>query len=163
MSNRANPRHKPGRAFQRGERGGRFVEVPQAVIRIMGPRPAQEAPGGAGQGRALSAAGSFGAALFLQAPRLTQAVSCRLGRELLAGLQIRKDHRLVTTGVCKRVRHPMRAGPPPLGDSPASPPPELDRGSLLPGGVHPPLRRADLSGGGDDGRRVRRGVSVMRR
>jgi hypothetical protein len=43
------------------------VEVPQAVIRIMGPRPAQEAPGGAGQGRALSAAGSFGAALFLQA------------------------------------------------------------------------------------------------
>jgi len=55
---------------------------------------AQEAPGGA---------------LFLQAPWLLWRSHADLAESFSPGLQIREDHRLVTTGVRERVRHPMYA------------------------------------------------------
>jgi len=52
-------------------------------------------------------AGSLGAALFLQALLLLWRSHADLAGSFSPGLQIRKDHRLVTTGVYERVRHPM--------------------------------------------------------
>ncbi len=52
-------------------------------------------------------AGSLGAALFLQALWLLWRSHADLAESFSPGLQIRKDHRLVTTGVYERVRHPM--------------------------------------------------------
>jgi protein-S-isoprenylcysteine O-methyltransferase Ste14 len=54
-------------------------------------------------------AGSLGAALFLQALLLLWRSHADLADSFSPGLQIRKDHGLVTTGVYERVRHPMYA------------------------------------------------------
>jgi len=54
-------------------------------------------------------AGSLGAALFLQALWLLWRSHADLAESFSPGLQIRKDHRIVTTGVYERVRHPMYA------------------------------------------------------
>jgi protein-S-isoprenylcysteine O-methyltransferase Ste14 len=54
-------------------------------------------------------AGSLGGALFLQALLLLWRSHADLGNSFSPGLQIRKNHRLVTTGVYERVRHPMYA------------------------------------------------------
>lgn len=54
-------------------------------------------------------AGSLGAALFLQALVLLWRSHADLADSFSPGLQIKKDHRLVTSGVYERVRHPMYA------------------------------------------------------
>lgn len=54
-------------------------------------------------------AGSLGAALFLQALLLLWRSHADLAGSFSPGLKIRKNHRLVTTGVYERVRHPMYA------------------------------------------------------
>jgi len=54
-------------------------------------------------------AGSLGAALFLQALLLLWRSHADLAGNFSPGLSIRKGHRLVTTGVYERVRHPMYA------------------------------------------------------
>ncbi|MCR3882819.1 protein-S-isoprenylcysteine O-methyltransferase [Methanotrichaceae archaeon M04Ac] len=54
-------------------------------------------------------AGSLGGALFLQALLLLWRSHADLAGSFSPGLQIRKNHRLVTTGVYERVRHPMYA------------------------------------------------------
>lgn len=54
-------------------------------------------------------AGSLGAALFLQALILLWRSHADLAKSFSPGLQIRKGHRLVTTGVYERIRHPMYA------------------------------------------------------
>ncbi len=54
-------------------------------------------------------AGSLGAALFLQALLLLWRSHADLADSFSPGLQIKKDHRLVTIGVYARVRHPMYA------------------------------------------------------
>jgi protein-S-isoprenylcysteine O-methyltransferase Ste14 len=54
-------------------------------------------------------AGSLGAALFLQALWLLWRSHADLAESFSPGLQIRKEHRLVTTGVYEKIRHPMYA------------------------------------------------------
>jgi protein-S-isoprenylcysteine O-methyltransferase Ste14 len=54
-------------------------------------------------------AGSLGAALFLQALWLLWRSHADLAGSFSPGLQIRKNHRLVTTGVYENIRHPMYA------------------------------------------------------
>lgn len=54
-------------------------------------------------------AGSLGAALFLQALLLLWRSHADLAGSFSPGLQIKKSHGLVTTGVYERVRHPMYA------------------------------------------------------
>lgn len=54
-------------------------------------------------------AGSLGAALFLQALILLWRSHADLAKSFSPGLQIRKGHRLVTTGVYEQIRHPMYA------------------------------------------------------
>ena len=52
---------------------------------------------------------SLGAVLFLQALLLLWRSHADLAGSFSPGLQIRKNHRLVTTGVYERIRHPMYA------------------------------------------------------
>jgi len=54
-------------------------------------------------------AGSLGAALFLQSLWLLWRSHADLAGSFSPGLQIRKGHRLVTTGVYENIRHPMYA------------------------------------------------------
>jgi protein-S-isoprenylcysteine O-methyltransferase Ste14 len=54
-------------------------------------------------------AGSLGAALFLQALRLLWRSHADLAGSFSPGLQIKKNHELVTTGVYEKTRHPMYA------------------------------------------------------
>ncbi len=54
-------------------------------------------------------AGSLGAALFLQALWLLWRSHADLAGSFSPGLQIKKNHRLVTTGVYEQIRHPMYA------------------------------------------------------
>lgn len=54
-------------------------------------------------------AGSLGAALFLQALLLLWRSHADLADSFSPGLQIKKDHGLVTTGVYENIRHPMYA------------------------------------------------------
>jgi protein-S-isoprenylcysteine O-methyltransferase Ste14 len=53
--------------------------------------------------------GSLGAALFLQALLLLWRSHADLADSFSPGLQIKKDHGLVTTGVYENIRHPMYA------------------------------------------------------
>ncbi len=54
-------------------------------------------------------AGSLGAALFIAALVLLWRSHADLAGSFSPGLQIKKGHKLVTTGVYERVRHPMYA------------------------------------------------------
>jgi protein-S-isoprenylcysteine O-methyltransferase Ste14 len=54
-------------------------------------------------------AGSLGAALFLQALWLLWRSHADLAGSFSPGLQTKKDHELVTTGVYEKIRHPMYA------------------------------------------------------
>jgi protein-S-isoprenylcysteine O-methyltransferase Ste14 len=54
-------------------------------------------------------AGSLGAALFLQALWLLWRSHADLAGSFSPGLQIKKNHELVTTGVYEKIRHPMYA------------------------------------------------------
>lgn len=100
--------------------------------------------------------------LFYSASYAHLAVPRRLRPELLAGASDQKNPQACNHRRPRAGPSPDGRRPPPLGRGSASPPLELDRGPRLPGGVHPPLRRAGPVGGGDDGGGVRRGVSQVR-